>query len=282
MITALAYPAMHGFVHTKGNSIMPKFAANLTWMFHEHEFTDRFGAARDLGFEAVECQFPYEWEKGLLAERLAASGLQQVMFNMPPGDTEKGEYGLAGLPGRSGEFRESVAKALEYANALGCRMLHVLAGIIPSGSSRRDCMDIYVENVRWAALQCARSDVTVLVEPINTFERPGYLISTSVEARQAIERIGGDNLGMQFDFHNAQLMEGNLTAVLESSIPYVRHMQIAGVPGRTPPDRGEINYPYLFQLVDDLGYTGWIGCEFRCGEPTAGGLRWARNFGIGS
>jgi hydroxypyruvate isomerase len=261
---------------------MPRFAANLTWMFHEHEFPDRFQSARELGFEAVECQFPYEWEKELLADRLGESGLQQVMFNMPPGDTVSGEYGLAGLPGRTGEFQDSVASALEYAGALDSRMLQVLAGIVPTGTPRMDCLETYVENVRWAAQECARSDVAVLVEPINTFERPGYLISTSVEAREVMAGIGMDNVAMQFDFHNAQLMEGNLTAVLVSSLPLVRHMQIAGVPGRTPPDRGEINYPYLFDLIDGLGYAGWIGCEFRCGEPTANGLTWAGSFGIGS
>lgn len=261
---------------------MPRFAANLTWMFHEHDFPWRFDAARDLGFKAVECQFPYQWERELLAERLVGSGLQQVMFNMPPGDDGNGEYGLAGLPGREGEFQDSVGSALEYAGALDTGMLHVLAGIVPPDTHRQDCLDAYVGNVSWAADKCAESGVTVLVEPINTFERPGYLIATSTEAVAAIERIGKDNVALQFDFHNAQLMEGNLTASLERCLPHVRHMQVAGVPGRTPPDQGEINYSYLFELIDELGYHGWIGCEFRCGEPTSGGLDWARPFGIGS
>jgi len=260
---------------------MPKFAANLTWMFHEFAFLDRFEAAQELGFEAVECQFPYQWERQDLAERLGASGLQQIMFNMPPGNADSGEYGLAGLPGRANEFQDSVGKALEYADALDCPMLHMLAGIVPSDRSREDCLDTLIENLNWAAEACARSGVTVLMEPINTFERPGYLISTTVEARQAMEQIRCDNVAMQFDFHNAQLMEGNLTAVLESNFHLVRHMQIAGVPGRTPPDNGEINYPYVFALVDELGYEGWIGCEFRCGEPTVNGLGWAGMFGIG-
>ena len=260
---------------------MPRLAANLTWMFHEHEFPARFEAAGDLGFEAVECQFPYEWEPDLLAERLEASGLRQVMFNMPPGDADAGEYGLAGLPGRTSEFQESVGKAVTYACALECGMLHVLAGIVPGDVRPEDCFETYVENIRWAATECRRSGIQVLIEPINTFERPGYLISTSSEAREAVHRIGMDNVALQFDFHNAQLMEGNLTAVFENCAPLVRHIQIAGVPGRTPPDRGEINYDYLFGLIDRVGYSGWVGCEFRCGEPTSEGMTWARRFGIG-
>jgi hydroxypyruvate isomerase len=260
---------------------MPRFAANLTWMFHEHAFVDRFAAARDLGFEAVECQFPYEWEQGELSERLAASGLEQIMFNMPPGDADSGDYGLAGLPGRRGELQDSVGKALEYAAAMQCTMLHMLAGIVPPDQPRQKYLDAFIDNLGWAAAECARSGVTVLVEPINTFERPGYLISTTVEAQHAIAQVNTDNVAMQFDFHNVQLMEGNLTAILRASFPLIRHMQIAGIPGRTPPDKGELNTPYLFDCVDQLGYTGWIGCEFRCGEPTAGGLVWAKPFGIG-
>lgn len=260
---------------------MPKLAANLTWMFHEIEFPDRFAAARELGFEAVECQFPYAWEPALLADRLAASAARQVMFNAPAGDMDAGEYGLACLAGREGEFQDTVAKALAYAASLECGMLHVLAGIVPQGRTREACLETFVRNLEWAARECENFGVRVLVEPINTVERPGYLITTTAEAVRAIELAGSGNLGLQFDFHNAQLMEGNLTATLKANLARIGHMQIAGVPGRTPPDRGELNYPYLIDLVDELGYSGWLGCEFRPGTPTRAGLAWAKPYGIG-
>lgn len=261
---------------------MPKFAANLTWMFNEYDFPERFDAARKLNFKAVECQFPYAWESALLAGRQSAAGLQMIMFNMPPGDMDEGEYGLAALPGREQEFQESVELALAYAGVLNCHMLHMLAGITTPDYSRQEYLDTYIRNLRWAAKQCAKSDVVVLVEPINTIERPGYLISTTAQARQVIQQADLDNVAMQFDFHNAQLMEGNLTAALHTNLKYIRHMQIAGVPNRTPPDQGEMNYAYLFGLVDELGYQGWLGCEFRPGDKTTDGLSWAKDFGIGT
>lgn len=261
---------------------MPKFAANLTWMFNECEFPERFAFAAKLGFRAVECQFPYDWDRELLAQRLSASKLRQVMFNMPPGDMESGEYGLAGLPGREQQFQDSVATALAYADALDCTMLHMLAGIVPADQCRQKYLETYIQNLEWAAKECARSGVTVLLEPINTFERPGYLISTTSEARYVIEQIESANVAMQFDVHNAQLMEGNLSRALRSNFSNIGHIQIAGVPDRTPPDVGEINYPYLFDLIDELGYTGWVGCEFRPGERTVDGLVWAARYGIGS
>ena len=260
---------------------MPKFAANLTWMFNEYDFPERFAAARNLNFQAVECQFPYPWDKALLADRLQAADLQMIMFNMPPGSMEEGEYGLAALTGRELEFQDAVDVALTYADTLNCQMLHMLAGIVPKHLSREECWGNYVKNLGWAAKKCAESKVIVLVEPINTFEKPGYLISTTEEARKAIEEVGLDNVAMQFDFHNAQLMEGNLTTALQTNLKYIRHMQIAGLPNRTPPDKGELNYAYLFDLIDELGYQGWLGCEFRPGEKTADGLSWARAFGIG-
>ena len=260
---------------------MPKFAANLTWMFHEHDFLDRFEAARKLNFQAVECQFPYAWDCGDLAERHTASGLQMVMFNMPPGNMREGEYGLAALPGREQEFRESVMCALVYADAMNCHMLHILAGIVPSGCKREKYYTTYLSNLFWATEECRKSGVIVLVEPINTIERPGYLISTTGEARRVIEQVNSGNVAMQFDFHNAQLMEGNLTAALKTNLEYIRHMQIAGVPDRTPPNQGEMNYSYLFALVDELDYKGWLGCEFRSGDNTKEALSWAINYGIG-
>lgn len=260
---------------------MPRFAANLSWMFREHPLPDRFAAAAEAGFEAVEMQLPYDHPAEMLAERLRAAGLGQVMFNAPPGDTEAGEYGLAALPGRGQDFTDSIARALDYAEALGSRHVHVLAGIVPDGEARARCYDTYLGNLAWAAEAAGRRRVGLLIEPINTFERPGYLITRTDEAQDAVARVRSPYLGIQYDFHNAQLMEGNLTGTLRASIAHIRHMQIAGVPGRTPPDAGEMNYPYLFALIDSLGYDGWVGCEYRPPGPTADSLAWAAAYGIG-
>lgn len=260
---------------------MPKFAANLTWMLGEVDVLDRFQAAADLGFEAVEIQFPFAHAPGELAAAREAAGTAMVMFNAPPGDMNAGEYGIAALPGRESEFKNSIRHALEYAEALNSGHIHVLAGIIADDLDRGDCRAVYQENLAWAAETCAAAGVGVLIEPINTFERPGYLVTTTAEAVDAVNAVNHPNLAIQFDFHNAQLMEGNLTQTLGGAISLIRHMQIAGVPGRTPPDEGEMNYPYLFGLVDALGYDGWLGCEFKPRGTTAGSLEWAQAYGIG-
>ena len=260
---------------------MPKFAANLTWMFQEYDFLERFAAAAALGFSAVECRFPYAWERAQLSDRLNDAGQKQIVFNTPPGDADQGEYGLAALPGRESEFQDSIGLAVDYADALDCKMLHVLAGIADSGPSVEQHFETFMANLEWAVQACGRAGITILIEPINPFERPGYLISTTAQARQAIDQLDSSNVAIQFDFHNAQLVEGNLSALFEQNLSYIRHVQIAGVPGRTPPDQGEIHYPYLFDLIDELGYTGWVGCEFTPGESTAAGLAWARRYGIG-
>lgn len=260
---------------------MPRFAANLSWMFAEHAFPDRFQAAADAGFEAVELQLPYDHDPAMLAARRESAGVAQIMFNAPPGDLQAGEYGLAGLPGREQEFRDSIGQALEYAGALGCGQLHVLAGIVPEGESAEGCWDLYLENVAWAAQLCGKSKVGILLEPINTVERPGYLVYLTAQARRAVDAVGEDNVGIQYDFHNAQLMEGRLTRTLEANISHIRHMQIAGLPGRTPPDEGETNYAYAFDLIDRLGYAGWVGCEYRPKDSTLDSLAWAKPYGIG-
>ena len=207
------------------------------------------------------------------------------MLNAPPGDMKQGEYGIAGLAGRESEFRDSIGLALDYATTLNSRFIHVLAGIVPAGESIERCRDLYCENLAWAADRCAQSGIGILIEPINTYERPGYLTTLTLEARETLARVRHDNLAIQYDFHNAQLMEGSLTATLTENIGLIRHMQIAGVPGRTPPDEGEMNYPYLFQLIDDLGYQGWVGCEYRPHGTQPGtskdSLGWARRYGLG-
>ncbi|MDX1514303.1 MAG: 2-oxo-tetronate isomerase [Gammaproteobacteria bacterium] len=260
---------------------MPRFAANLTWMFNEHGFLDRFQAAADAGFKAVEIQLPYEHAPDALASRREAAGVEQIMFNAPPGDMAGGEYGIACLPGREAEFRASMDQALEYAGALGCRMVHVLAGIVPDGESAERCWKTYLENVDWAAAHCSPAGVGLLLEPINAVERPGYLVSLTTQARDAVDAIGSEHVGIQYDFHNAQLMEGRLTRTLEANIGKIRHMQVAGLPDRTPPDEGEMNFSYLFALVDRLGYEGWIGCEYRPRGGTLESLGWAAPYGIG-
>ena len=260
---------------------MPRFAANLSWMFTEHAFADRFQAAADAGFEAVECQLPYDFPARSLAGKRQSAGVRQIMFNAPPGDLKAGEYGLAGLPGREQEFRDSISKALEYAAALGCPLIHVLSGIVPEGESESRCWKTYLANVAWAAETCAPEGVGVLLEPINTVERPGYLVSLTARAREAVDEIGHDNVGIQYDFHNAQLMEGHITRTLEANIACIRHMQIAGLPNRTPPDEGEMNHRYLFELIDRLGYGGWVGCEYRPKGSTLESLAWAKPYGIG-
>ncbi len=264
---------------------MPRFAANIGWMLQEVPMLERFRAARDLGFDAVECPLPYDFAPADLADACGEQGLAFIMLNAPPGDMAAGEYGLAGLPGRESEFRDTIGAALSYATALKSRFIHVLAGIVPDGESRARCRDVYIENLSWAAGVSEEAGVGVLIEPINTFERPGYLTTLTAEALAALARVDHANLGIQYDFHNAQLMEGCLTATLEKSIARIRHMQIAGVPGRTPPGEGEMNYPYLFELIDRLDYDGWVGCEYRPRGTHEGAtkesLKWAKAFGLG-
>ncbi|MFC1665710.1 hydroxypyruvate isomerase family protein [Pseudomonadota bacterium] len=264
---------------------MPKFAANLTWLLQEYPWLDRFQAAKDLDFEAVECQFPYEHTAAELTDACTAADLKFIMFNAPPGDMEAGEYGLAGLPGREAEFQDSIGLALDYATILQSSYIHVLAGIVPEGESHEDCREVYIKNLSWALGQVDKAGVGILIEPINTFERPGYLTTLTSEAAEVCGLIDHPGLGIQFDFHNAQLMEGYITRTLETYIGLIQHMQIAGIPGRTPPDQGELNYPYYFDVVDRLGYQGWIGCEYRPNDvgdgATRASLGWASKFGIG-
>ena len=264
---------------------MPQFAANLSWLLQEYSWLDRFDAASKLGFKAVECQFPYDHEAGQLADACAAAELEFIMFNAPPGDMAAGEYGLSGLPGREAEFQDSFGVALDYAKTLRSRFIHVLAGIVPADANREDYCEVYIENLCWAAVQAQEAGVGILIEPINTFERPGYLTTLTSEAARVLRLVDQPNLGIQFDFHNAQLMEGYITRSLETHIDAIKHMQIAGIPGRTPPDQGELNYPYYFELVDRLDYQGWIGCEYRPNATgdgaTSASLAWASEFGLG-
>lgn len=253
---------------------MPRFAANLSMMFQEHPFLDRFAAAAEAGFAGVEFLFPYDHPVEAIAERLRRHGLTQALFNLPPGDWAAGERGIASLPGREAEFRDGVATALRYARALGCRTLHCMAGLLPGEDERAARERLYVESLRHAAEACAAAGVTLLIEPINTRDMPGYLLSHQAQARRLIEAVGAANLRLQLDLYHCQIMEGDLARHIREFLPIVGHVQIAGVPERHEPDRGEVNYRYLFELLDELGYAGWVGCEYRPKGRTEDGLGW--------
>lgn len=260
---------------------MPKFAANLSFMFQEVRFLERLEAAARVGFSGVEYLFPYDFPADDLANRLNALGLEQVLFNLPPGNWPAGERGLAALPGREAEFGEGVERALGYARALGCAQLHAMAGIPPASASRETCEAVYVQNLRLAAAKLKSHGIRLLIEPINTRDIPGYFLNTQAQARRIIEKVGSDNLFIQMDLYHCQIMEGDLAEKIKANLGLISHFQIAGVPGRHEPDVGEINYPYLFDLMDELGYRGWVGCEYRPRGETVAGLGWARRYGIG-
>ena len=257
---------------------MPQFAANLSMLYPELDFLDRFEAAAKDGFKAVEYLFPYAYESGELAARLQAHGLQQVLFNAPPGDWDLGERGLACLPGREAEFRSGIARALDYAAALGCPRIHVMAGLLPAGTQREALRPTYVSNLRWASAQAARANVDVLIEPINTRDIPGFFLNRQDAAHEIIDSVGAANLKVQMDLYHCQIVEGDLAMKLRQYLPTGRvgHIQIAGVPGRHEPDVGEINYPYLFAVLDELGYSGWVGCEYKPLRATSAGLGWLK------
>jgi hydroxypyruvate isomerase len=255
---------------------MPRFAANLTMMYGEHAFLDRFEAAARDGFHAVEFLFPYEFDVCEIRSRLEAHGLTQALCNAPPGDWEKGERGLACLPEREEEFRATIRRALEYAAVLGNERLHVMAGLREPGRPPAAHRAVYVENISWAAAQAAAQGITILIEPINGRDMPGYFLRRQDEAQTICREIGAPNLGVQFDCYHAQIVEGDLSVKLREQIARIGHIQVAGVPDRHEPDEGEVNYPYLFRLLDELGYSGWIGCEYRPRAATSSGLSWLR------
>lgn len=255
---------------------MPKFAANLTMLFNEVEFLDRFDAAADAGFSGVEFLFPYDYEAGDIAERLRRSGLALVLHNLPAGDWAAGERGIACHPDRTDEFREGVGRAAEYAAALGCGQVNCLAGIRPAGVSEADAEATLVGNLAFAASELQAVGVRLLIEPINTIDIPGFMLNYPEQARRIIERVGSDNLFLQHDIYHMQIMQGDLARGIERNLDIIRHMQIADNPGRHEPGTGEINYRYLFNFIDRVGYDGWIGCEYAPAGGTDEGLSWMR------
>ncbi len=259
---------------------MPRLAANLSMMFNEVPFLDRFAAARKAGFEGVEFLFPYDFPAAAIRERLSGEGLTQVLFNMPPGDWANGERGMACLPGRQAEFREGVKKALDYAAALDCRLVHCMAGLMPAGLSMTTATAIYAANLAWATEQAKAAGVKVAIEPINHRDMPGYFLNTQAQGAAIVDAIGRDRLGLQFDVYHVQVTEGDITRRMEQFMPVIVHMQVADVPARNEPGTGEIGWQYVFRRMDELGYQGWVGCEYRPVGDTVAGLDWRGPFGV--
>jgi hydroxypyruvate isomerase len=260
---------------------MLRFAANLTMMYTEYPFLERFEAAAADGFHAVEYLFPYDYPARELARQLHAHGLRQVLINAPPGDWSAGERGLACLPGREGEFRDAVRRGLEYAGALDCPRVHVMAGIAASEVHQSKSRDIYVSNLAWTAAQAASGGIEILMEPINPIDMPGYFLNRQEEAHAIAVEIGAPNLKVQMDLYHCARVEGDVKAELLRYLPpgrktTVGHVQIAGVPGRNEPDTGVLDYDPLFDLIEQANYDGWIGCEYRPKASTSDGLGWLR------
>ena len=254
---------------------MPKFAANLSFLFTDAPFSERFARAAAAGFAGVEYLFPYDWPAGEVAGWLAAAGVEQVLFNLPPGDWAKGERGLACLPDRRTEFVDGVERALDYAMALDCRQVHCMAGLRPAGLAESVLESTYVANLRHAAGRFASIGANVLIEPINSrIDMPGYWLDDIGQALRLLDRVGCDNVRLQLDLYHAQIIQGDLARTIESNVDRIGHIQIADNPGRHEPGTGEIHYPHLFALLDRLGYAGWVGCEYKPLAATEAGLGW--------
>jgi hydroxypyruvate isomerase len=253
---------------------MPRFAANLTMLFGEMPFLDRFAAAKAAGFFGVEYLFPYDYDKADLREQLDEHGLVQVLHNLPSGNWAGGERGVAILPDRVDEFRDGVAHAIGYAKALDCRQLNCLVGIAPRDADPFEMNEVLVENLRFAADALARERIRLLVEPINTLDIPGFHLNKTEQAVQLIADVRSSNLFIQYDIYHMQVMEGDIARSLQKHLPRIAHVQLADNPGRNEPGTGEINYPFLFRHLDTLGYRGWVGCEYKPKTTTVDGLGW--------
>lgn len=255
---------------------MPRFAANLTMLYGHLPFQDRIAAAAQDGFAAVECLFPYEVPAARWRELLQSAGVQQVLFNAPPGAWDQGERGLACLPEREADFRDSVRVALDYAHAIGCPRVHVMAGLVAADLGLANAQKLYEERLAWACDLAEAAHIDLLIEPLNARDVPGYLLGSQRQAHDTVQRVGSVRLKVQMDLYHCQISEGDLAMKLQTWLPtgQVGHLQIAGVPERHEPDVGEIHYPYLFELIDRLGYAGWIGCEYRPKAGTTEGLGW--------
>lgn len=258
---------------------MPKFAANLTLLYNEHPFTERFAAATKAGFTAVEYLFPYDFDRHQLAELLHRHRLTQVLHNLPAGDWTGGERGIGCHPHRVGEFQDGVGKAIEYATALDCKQVNCLAGIAPAGVTPERLHTTFVSNLKFAAQKLKQSGIRLLIEPINsTRDMPGFYLNHTQQALDIIAEVGSDNLFLQYDIYHMQVMEGDLAATIEKNLKLIPHMQLADNPGRHEPGAGEINYSFLFDFIDRIGYQGWIGCEYKPATTTDAGLGWVKPY----
>ena len=256
---------------------MPQFAANLTMLFNEVPFMERFEKAAKSRFQAVEFLFPYAFSAEDIKQKLEQNKLKLVLHNLPAGDWDAGERGIACLPDRVAEFQEGVAKAIKYAKALDVKQLNCLAGKIPDGADKELLHKTLISNLRYAATELKNANIKLLIEPINTFDIPGFYLSSTQQALDILNEVGSDNLFIQYDIYHAQRMEGELCKTIETNLSKIAHIQLADNPGRNEPGTGEINYPHLFEFIDSIGYQGWIGCEYKPASNTEAGLGWIKN-----
>ncbi len=257
---------------------MPNFSANLSMLFKEVEFLDRFDRAAAAGFKGVEFLFPYEWDKDELVERLQRNKLQLVLHNLPAGDWSAGERGLASLEDRVDEFQQGVARAIEYATALNCPRVNCLAGIPPVTQDGDRTFETMVSNVRYAAEETEKKGIKLIVEAINSDDMPGFYLNTTRQVVDLLKAVDHPNAAIQYDIYHMQIMEGNLIKTMRQNLPTIEHMQLADVPGRHEPGTGEINFPNLFKAIDDMGYEGWIGCEYVPSASTEQSLGWLKDY----
>lgn len=259
---------------------MLRFGANLGFLFTELPFLDRFAAAAKAGFTGVEYASPYEYDATELRTRLDDNGLAQVLINSPAGNRAAGERGFACLPGREDVFRDSLLQALDYAVALDCKLVHVMAGVPPAGLAPETALALYAANLAWAGEQAVKAGVKLVIEPLNPRDAPGYLLRTQEQGAAIVAAIGRDRLGLQFDIYHCQTAQGDVTTRLAALLPSIDHMQLADVPGRHEPGTGEIGWEFVFRRIDELGYGGWIGCEYQPEGETVAGLAWRRRYAV--
>jgi hydroxypyruvate isomerase len=259
---------------------MPRFCANLGFLFAEVPFLDRFEAAARAGFRGVEYASPYDHPAAELRTRLAANGLAQVLINSPAGNRAAGERGMACLPGREAAFRDGLTQALDYAVALDCKLVHVMAGVPPADVAPDTAAALYATNLAWSAEKAKAAGVKLVIEPLNPRDAPGYVLRTQEQGAAIVKAIGRDRLGLQFDIYPCQTAQGDVTRRLEALMPFIDHMQLADVPGRHEPGTGEIGWDYVFPRIDELGYKGWIGCEYNPSGDTVAGLAWRQRYGV--
>lgn len=257
---------------------MPKLAANVSTLFPELEFLERFAAARKAGFRSVEYQFPYQWKAAEVAAAAREAGLEVVLHNAPRGDAERGESGTGCLPGCETRFRDDLERAIDYARAAGCKSLHCMAGVPPADADPVVLERTFVTNLRFAATRLAREGMRLLIEPLSERTVAGYFLTGSAQAIRILDAVGAANAFIQYDLFHMQIMEGNLAATIERLLARIGHIQIADVPGRHEPGSGEINFDFLLQHLDALGYSGWVGCEYNPRGDTLEGLKWAKSY----